>query len=484
MTPASVSKDIVRTFSTLPNVTAPNGRAVRSTSRLHRLRCEVEPASNTPDVARVRVTPASTMLERDGDERPSGSRDSDIVEYAKLYGPQEASEVDTGLQKHASASGPTGDHAVRVGLKPRFVAQLESRIDRELRLLTSGGQVASADDRLAVFQDAAQQIVPCFAHFGGILQRIFNEYNSYVGVSRAHAAKLADVEATLGEVRRETASETASLRAVVQQWEERDRQRLADLEIRKGSYPSIGAAIERMDVVESKLRAEKVAKEDAERRLAHTTALTSDFNRTLRAMEDNFTSVVNDKDFEISRLTCEVGDARRQLGDEREAHRSAAMEMRETIDGLHIAASVREQREAMLKERIRHLESHVASLAARFTDLQSDVAVLEARLERVNKSTIVSRARDPVMTPRPNKSDVTSKVTALGSAQHFNSTQAMIDALCESHRTATDRAEASEKFVARIESLIASDLSAAKTRMRAELTGVETAAVAAQTDPL
>jgi hypothetical protein len=475
-TPA-FSRRIQATFNSLPRLgPAP---AKRATTRVGRERDSAQRTLFSPDVSNVGPSaavepPASEFLLAVGDpdetsggalavsaiprrQRPDTSGD---LSFEAEFAQHRAARGRGVLSRLAASAGADDNTALNTtgggGAKPDFVLQLEDRLDRELRLLQRAQGGGSDRERMMVFQDVAAQIVPCFRHYGPLLSRCFHEYDAQVAAGALHGQRLLAAEAELHEARRAAAHEVLTLRRQVGEWEQTTAARHAAARDRVASErSSVEELLEALDGVERRLTEERQMRVDAEQQALHSKAMSFEFERALRGMEDNYAAIIDDKDMRISAALLELKDVSTTLGGERQTCRIERQTLADKVEALQIALAVRERREQLLLDRVRHLESNVMILSVKHTDLHADFVAAEEKLEQLNKGSAAMRIRDPAMTPRPNRQQLVEEVPALGSAQFYNSTEALVRALVEQLRCANERAVDGDRTVAMVEATVA-----------------------------
>ena len=403
-TPLNVSRDIIDTFSRLPHVQAGHTKLL--------LR---KPVSLPPSISE-NIFVSNVSKAAIGADNPPASR--------LLLG-------DRSVRAMSDAS--------RQESMPTLADGIDRWIDNELRIGSKTAAHESPDDRLIVFQEAAKQLQACFPSFGSLLGKIFTEYDTYVAWAQKEIRASSQSRSRDANALRECETRLQDTQTRLKAAEAREEARRGNILRESSENDSPAILMERILLLEQKLRAEREHRSNLEVKLGKSTELSADFHRTIRAIEANNDAVLRERDMVIEKLNASIEEQHRQ-------HAAAVQQVRDELSAASDESTVVEiQKRAaetallLMRERLRHLESRLASGAARYVELQENHAILEARLERLNKPTTTSMARDPAMTPRPSKVAVINLVPQLGSPVAYATTEALIAALVEAHSSAVLR---------------------------------------------
>lgn len=337
--------------------------------------------------------------------------------------------------------------------RPAAVAQLDTALRTQLNALMAGGNVPSDRERLQPFQETGHRLAASVGPFGPLLERVLGEYDRFVEAADVQQRRLRDLEAQVDELQRERRNESFRLQMELEQRDREHAATLARIDVRMRDGPSMIDLLMQVESLQAQCEEEKRKRLAQEDKLGATMHIRRDFERTLRAIEETFRVISDEKDLRIAQLTNEVRARREELAAAQDAALQTRAAQQHRIDTLEIAVQALRHREGILMGRVRDHELRNNKLVDQVHTLTTEVEALAERLAQFEGVPDFA-PKDVAMTPRPSRAEVASAVPELGDVNKFQSTVALVKALTERHvelgrhvREAEDTMAALESFV-------------------------------------
>ena len=317
--------------------------------------------------------------------------------------------------------------AVKSSSKPKFLVELELKIESELAALSSMGGSTAA--RARIFLEAAQDLGAHLPTYNDILSTIVRELSTALQYSESSVLGEMSSRREFDELKRKYDTDTAHLRLQLKDYDKRLKEELNRIDYKMKSRSMVMLIYENEELTKH-LETARSTVHELQEKLGATNRVRAEFERTVRSIEDTFTLINDEKDLQISKLRTEAAMEHAAAVSTRNQARDEIGLLTDKLDAVEITYDVASKQNQLLTTRCRDLENHLNMLVQQLQVCQTERDAMEERLAAFEGNPTIG-VKDPSTTPRPSKVEATQRILLLGDPSQYSSTQALLAGIYE-----------------------------------------------------
>eukprot|EP01062_Namystynia_karyoxenos_P078775 TRINITY_DN8168_c0_g1_i1.p1 TRINITY_DN8168_c0_g1~~TRINITY_DN8168_c0_g1_i1.p1 ORF type:complete len:679 (+),score=218.80 TRINITY_DN8168_c0_g1_i1:74-2038(+) len=269
----------------------------------------------------------------------------------------------------------------------RFVHSELATLNARLGAHPSSEALASyADARMSVFRECARFFVRHFRTYGVMLGRIFREYEHYVRRAREAMARARELVRDAAGSRDAQADLYLRLREEFEQYDAAHREQLEGLYRRHQEGRSYFELHEDLAAAKQELERERKQRQEVLAQLAMTDKVKAEFGRTLRAIEDTFNIISDEKQIRIHELEAKLEAASLEAEQSRVQCGQQLMHLRDELEARRIEQAAALAELDLQRESTRHANNRAEDLRKQNRLLQDELDKCERELADLDES--------------------------------------------------------------------------------------------------
>ena len=266
-----------------------------------------------------------------------------------------------------------------------LLQSIEFRVNQELRLLQSDSE------RIGVFKEAAREACLALEQVAPYLSVIFSEHHKYMSLLETTSREIDEAKRARDIWERKYDAAIVAAEQQAAKVREDCRLTVAKIESRLKGAASIGELVERTEMLEKQLRAERLLSADLHSKLEAIASVKIEFQNAVHYIEQSFSAMTL-----------------------RDSSRLQLMDANAAKDAVEIALANAIQREEQALRRAEGLEMRNSAVLAKV----------------MSRSGPADETK-PLLTPRPNHAIARSRVPELGAAVDDTTTESLIEAVLD-----------------------------------------------------
>ena len=289
-----------------------------------------------------------------------------------------------------------------------LLQSIEFRVNQELRLLQSDSE------RIGVFKEAAREACLALEQVAPYLSVIFSEHHKYMSLLETTSREIDEAKRARDIWERKYDAAIVAAEQQAAKVREDCRLTVAKIESRLKGAASIGELVERTEMLEKQLRAERLLSADLHSKLEAIASVKIEFQNAVHYIEQSFSAMTHERQLELAQLQVESNRLRKDLQTLRDSSRLQLMDANAAKDAVEIALANAIQREEQALRRAEGLEMRNSAVLAKV----------------MSRSGPADETK-PLLTPRPNHAIARSRVPELGAAVDDTTTESLIEAVLD-----------------------------------------------------